>query len=86
MNPVLGMMTAIPFPATYDITVKKMMETDTDWGLNKKIVARAEPKADNPIPMYQLVKSGKYQREKGERTQKEHPESPWVERWVIVDM
>lgn len=50
MNPPFGITVSIPRPPAYEMTVRKMMLTDTLCGLKRKIVARAEPNADSPRP------------------------------------
>lgn len=50
IKPVLGITVSMPRPPAYEMTVRKMMLTDTLCGLNKNTVANAEPKADRPRP------------------------------------
>lgn len=88
-KPDLGMTVSIPRPPAYEMTVKKMMLTDTLCGLKRKTVASADPKADSAIPSgMQLKPVYEFWTEQTRTgpTEKDDPERPWIQSRIIVNM
>jgi len=48
MKSLLGRKRCIAVPMTYEMTVKKMTDTETLYGLKRKLVASGEPKPESP--------------------------------------